>query len=391
MQWQDASEIVIGLILDNRLSLNAVRPDLFFPPYSDIIKLMKDGTATTEELIQKVGLSPVSASIDAARNVNGLGDTNWVSILEDSVLTYQAGQKLERMSRKLQQGEAVDWSQISSIAHKAQEGIGGDFVPLSDIEARKIPFIKTGFTAIDKHLGGIPAVGQIIVAAAPSAGKTTFMANLASCFAKTHLDKTVCIFTLEMVATEFKMRFREMNKLDETVEKRILVNDTPMTPEEIINKSATIDNLGMIAIDFADLMIRGDTTESSMAHIYRVFMLGAKTLNCPVILLSQLNRKYGGGIPRPTHIRYTGLAEALAWMILMLYNPSQDYFSSEEDRKGEDALPIRDNRAYIVAWKIRGGFREHEEESPGAIDLPFRGKYGWSTKNPGKWFSLKKL
>lgn len=96
-----------------------------------------------------------------------------------------------------------------------------------------------------------------------------------------------------------------------------------------------------------------------------------------------------GGIPRPNDIRYTGLAEALGAMIIMLYNPSIDYFS-EEDMEN-NSLTIREGTAYIVCWKVRAGFRMHRDDSPGAIQLQFRGDRGWRTNDAGRWFSLKKV
>jgi replicative DNA helicase len=88
----------------------------------------------------------------------------------------------------------------------------------------------------------------------------------------------------------------------------------------------------------------------------------------------------------------TGLAEALAWMVLMLYNPTTDWHSEPEGRE-EYFLPERvysgSQTGYVICWKVRGGFRKHLEDSPGAIAIPFRGDTGWhGTK--GKWFSLKK-
>jgi len=387
MNWQDASEIVGGLVLTAKISKNSVTPNLFFPPYDEVVKYIKEGK-TVEDIILEVGITPVQASLDAVKSVNGLSKQNWVKILETSAQEYDAGVKLEKFARKLQQGDKVDWAGITSISKRAQLGTGGDFVPLSEIESGEVPFKLTGTKFIDEHLGGFPEVGQVIIAAAPGTGKTTLLAGIAAAWAKKWAKENVAIFTLEMIRKELAMRFREVNKLPLEVEQRILVNDNPVTPEEVISKASTIENLGIVFIDFADLLIAGETNESSMAHIYRTFMLGAKALGCPIVLLSQLNRTYTGGIPRPNAIRYTGLAEALAWMILMLYNPANDYFASEDC---EDILPVVEGRAYVLAWKVRGGFRKHVNDAPGAIQVQYKGDKGWNIEYPGKWFSLKKV
>src|SRR4030042_353061 len=391
LNWMGVSEIVTGLVMTKRIGSNSVRPELFISPYSDGIKLIKSGTTATEDLIERVGLSPVQASLEAVKSMNGLGDKNWVKILEDTAMNYDAGAKLEKFGKRLQQGDNVDWAVIKTISHNAMNSVGGDFIPLSEIEPGEIAFKETGFMAIDKHLGGLPIVGQVIVAAQTATGKTSFMVGLASCWAKKHTEDNVVIFTLEMMKEEIARRFDEIYKLSNKIKDRIQINDAIVTPEEVIAKASTIEHLGLVCIDFADLLIKGDTTESAMAHIYRTFMIGAKQLRCPVILLSQLNRTYSGGIPRPNEIRYTGLAESLGWMILMLYNTATDWFAEEDtkNKKEEEILAIREGYAYVLAWKCRGGFRLHPFDSPGAIQIQFNGKRGWRTDSEGKWFSLK--
>jgi replicative DNA helicase len=203
------------------------------------------------------------------------------------------------------------------------------------------------------------------------------MVKFATSFAKQHKEKVVAVFSIEMMLKEIAGRFREISKLPKSIEERIYLDDMPVSPEEAINKASTIEDLGLMIIDFADLMIRGETNESSMSHIYRELALGAKSLGIPVILLSQLSYKYKGGIPRVYALRYTSLAKALAWMILMIYNPNRDYY----DEQDVNLLPVVEDHSYIIVWKVRGGFRKHLSESPGAIQIPFRGDRGWHPKH----------
>ena len=387
--WLENSEVTFGLVLTNKLSLSVVRPELFHIPYNDGIKMLKTGSPK-EDVIQGIGIDAYQTAVHAAECVNGASSLDWLSILEKSSVLYDAGSKLEKYSKKLQRGEDIDWSQLTSIANRAQTNVGSCFTPLSEIEESELTFIETGWQAFDEHIGGIPEVGLIIIGGNPGVGKTTCMAKLATSFATKYPDKIVSIFSIEMVLKEIATRFKQIEDIPKETADHLWMNDEPVTPEEVINKSATVDKLGLVLVDFADLMVRGDTSESAMAHIYRTLMLGAKQLHCPIVLLSQLSR-YSEGIPKPSHLRYTGLAEALAWMILMLYNPTTDWHSSEE--KEEYHLPnkiFRDAQTgYVICWKVRGGFRKHLEDSPGAIAIPFRGDKGWHS-NVGKWFSLKK-
>ena len=69
----------------------------------------------------------------------------------------------------------------------------------------------------------------------------------------------------------------------------------------------------------------------------------------------------------------------------MLYNPSADFY----EEKDATVLPVVENAAYIIAWKVRGGFKKHPDDSPGAIMTGFKGSKGWYGEK-SKWFSLKK-
>jgi hypothetical protein len=385
-KWLGNSEIVAGLVITKRLSINAVRPEIFFGEYRNMIKDIKEGKAEPEYIIDKYGLDLFQGAVEAEKAVNGAGDmADWVKMLETSAVTYNVGGKLEKLGRKFRDGDEIDWPQVKDLLQKSQENIGTDFVPLADVESGKVNFILSGWHPFDIHIGGLPEAGLVVIGGNPGVGKTSTMVKISSSFAKEHKDKVVAVFSIEMMLKEIAGRFREITKLSKDVEARILLDDIPVSPEEAINKASTIENLGLVIIDFADLMIKGETNESTMAHIYRTLAIGAKQLRIPVILLSQLNRRYEGGIPRPHHIRYTSLVEALAWMLIMLYNPNRDFYEENDDK----TLPTIEDRAYVIAWKIRGGFRKHLEESPGGIQIPFRGDRGWSDKQ-GRWYSLAK-
>lgn len=373
--------------MKGRIAPNAVRPELLMPPYDKMIKLIQNGVTEPEELTIQLGISAVRAGFDSVYNMNGYGEADWLSILETTAVYQQAGIQMEKYGQKLQRGETIDWSRITYYADLAQKNQGGDFTPLSEIEDSDFPFVETGFKPIDDHLGGIPEVGVIAVGGASTSGKTWLWVSLSSQFAKIHEDKKIAFFSIEMILPEIKARYDAM-KLPEEAAKRIMINPHPVTVEEVIAKAATIDNLGLVGIDFADLLVRGETSTSTMEHIYRTLMVGAKTLGVPIVLLSQLSNYYGG-CPTPNKFRWTRLAEALAWMVLMTYNPSTDWFGEEESKNCN--LPVIKNTAYLLCWKVRGGFRKHMDDSPGAILVDFRGNMGWNPTKSGRWFMLKDI
>jgi len=93
MNWQDASEIVCGKLWCGQLAINAVRHDLLFPPYDEIVKRIAKGDSK-EDIILSVGINPIQSSIDAVESLNGLGNADWLGILEQTAIAHDAGMRL---------------------------------------------------------------------------------------------------------------------------------------------------------------------------------------------------------------------------------------------------------------------------------------------------------
>jgi replicative DNA helicase len=109
-----------------------------------------------------------------------------------------------------------------------------------------------------------------------------------------------------------------------------------------------------------------------MAQVYLTLARAAKITGVPFILLSQLSRSYTGGMPEITHLRYTGMAEALSALILLLYNPSAIFVSQSSG----GALPRQAGKGYIIVGKSRYG---HKYPGHGrfAIQCDWDGAAGW--------------
>jgi hypothetical protein len=380
---QEASEVVTGLVLTGKISPSVVRTDLLFPPYNDIIRSEKSCLLSREELILKYGIGAINPPLEAVKNLNGMSSADWLGILEQSAMRHQMGIRMEKLSKKLQRGDEIDDSEIRHIANQFSRNATGR-VQLSKIQETEVPFIKTGSKAIDVHLGGFPVCGLIVIGGDSSVGKTTFARDVSIRFATEHPDKRIAFYSLEMMLPEIAGRFRESGNGLVKVADRIEINADVMTAEDIVADASGMDNLGLVLIDFADMLIRGETTEAKMSEIYLTFALAAKQLEVPILLFCQFNKTYQGGLPRPSHIRWTGMAKILSWMQLMLYRPADDSYSIKDD----DKLPVISDIGYIIAWKIRGGFRQHKDESPGAIQMRFDGVLGWDMEH-SKWFNLK--
>ena len=316
----------------------------------------------------------------AAENINGHHDLDWIELLAKSKATHEAGQKLGRISQKMQDGE---WDNNLVTLKEIQNSLGEEKtgrMPLNEIEAMEVPVMKTGWEAYDEHLGGTPVAGLKIVSGAPGSGKTTWALDEAKYFAKTYKNKIVNFYSLEMVDGEIALRAKEVGLKGKYTE-RININCDPLTVDELFNDAAGTDDLGLIIIDFADILLREDESDASMGKIYTTCFVEGKKLGVPVTLLAQYSYKYQGGIPRPYHIRYTAKAQILGWEVICLWNPHRSFYA--EDQKALLNFPLKKDQAAAFIWKFRGGFREHPQDSPGAIIHQFKGRQGWSPF--GKW------
>lgn len=177
--------------------------------------------------------------------------------------------------------------------------------------------LSSGFSALDIMLTGLNRSDLILLAARPGMGKTSFALNIAVNVAKKYADKSVAIFNLEMSAEQLVGRIlsseaqipsralrtgimeqTEWGQLaacaDILSRTHIYVDDTAgINATEIKAKARRLPNLGLIVIDYLQLMESGGRAENrvqEVSKITRSLKIMAKELDVPVIVLSQLNR-----------------------------------------------------------------------------------------------------
>ena len=141
----------------------------------------------------------------------------------------------------------------------------------------EIPGLSTGLHDLDRKINGLNKTDLILIAARPGMGKTAIALNICLNVAKTY-EKTVAFFSLEMSREQLVMRllstesFVENQKLttghleDDDWSKLsiassalsqtdIRVDDNPaITVAEINAKCRRLDNLGLVLIDYLQLM-----------------------------------------------------------------------------------------------------------------------------------------
>ena len=237
-----------------------------------------------------------------------------------------------------------------------------------------IPGLSTGLRDLDKKINGLNKSDLFLIAARPAMGKTAFALNLALNVAKKY-NKTVACFSLEMSREQLTMRllanesFVELGKLltgklsDEEWTKLAMasaslsqtdlrVDDNPsITVAEINAKCRRLDNLGLVVIDYLQLMQgsgygkASDNRVNVVSDISRSLKIMAKELNVPVICLSQLSRGPEGRTdkrPMLSDLRESGALEQDADEVIFLYR--DEYYNENTEDKGVAECIVAKNR-----------------------------------------------
>ena len=372
----DLSEVVAGLMILGRLSPSAVIQDNLIPPYDELHKLMKSKRFDPETVIEKIGISAYRSAKQAAESVEGMKQ-DWPLLLEQAASRYEAGRIFSKVGARLMQGEDVDMG----IAHKTLSNLQMGYRSLtqaSKITPTEAAFTRTGWPPLDEHLGGLPIAELTTFGAPPGIGKTWSALKIASGFGKQ--KRRSAIFSLEMTSGKIVKRLAQYTMSKKVLE-YIYINDDMLSPEEISSIVSRTDDIEIVIVDFAELMLRGESgqQEQAMASIYLNMAWIAKNLNIPVFLLAQLNRDYSGGIPTIRSLRYSGMAEVLSSVVLIGYNPNQIY----QGQIDQQVLPIVEGKGYIIIGKCRHKFPHN---SPGAIQIEWLEDQGWGERS--SWFPM---
>ena len=270
--------------------------------------------------------------------------------------------------RKGEHGESLE--PIGMTLHKVFDHL----TELSQSDSA-IPGLSTGMRDLDKKINGLNKSDLLLVAARPAMGKSAFALNLALNVAKKY-KKTVAIFNLEMSREQLAMRLlaiesfvdgqkmqtgkltdEEWSKLSMASvalsQTDIRIDDNPtITVAEMKAKCRRVENLGMVVIDYLQLMQgsgygkgSGDSRVNVVSDISRALKIMAKELNVPVICLSQLSRSPESRPdkrPMLSDLRESGAIEQDADEVLFLYR--DDYYNKDSESNGVAECIVAKNR-----------------------------------------------
>lgn len=233
--------------------------------------------------------------------------------------------------------------------------------------------LGTGIPDLDSYTQGLKSGQMIVVAGRPAMGKTTLAMNIAADVA-INQKKPVLVISLEMSKTQLMDRLlaavggiplpslktgecsndhsTELNMAVMRLrDAPIAVSDVPvMTMPRIRSisrrQSHRMGSLGLVVIDYLGLVEgEGKGRTEDVTAMSRQIKLLARELNCPVIILSQLNRGCEGRPdkrPVLSDLRESGAIEQDADIVMFVYR-DEVYHPNTQD-KGIGEIIIRKNR-----------------------------------------------
>ena len=233
---------------------------------------------------------------------------------------------------------------------------------------------KEIFDDLDYKMAGLQNSDLILIAARPSMGKTAFALNIAE-YVTVKKNVTTAIFSLEMSKEQLAKRILAMNSRVDSQKLRtgdlsdrewgdivdsariigetnLVIDDTPgISITELRSKCRKLKlekNLGLVMIDYIQLMTGSKQTESrqqEISEISRSLKALAREINAPIIALSQLSRRVeqrDDKRPMLSDLRESGAIEQDADVVMFIYR--DEYYNKDTETPGVTEIIIGKQR-----------------------------------------------
>ena len=332
-------------------------------------------------LLQLMDTTPTAANV-----------VEYIGILKDKTLLRRVAEAAGDLTALIQQGtetgqdilEAAEQRIYAIRQGRAARGL----IPISNVlidvydrltelaaSESAIPGLSTGLTDLDRAISGLNKSDLILLAARPGMGKTSMALNILLEAGKKS-GKNVAFFSLEMSREQLALRlissecFVDNKKLvtgkltEEDWEKvavaadslnrsRIFIDDdSSVSLADISAKCRRMDNLGLVIIDYLQLMqsaggrtYSGENRQQVVSDISRALKIMAKELDVPVLCLSQLSRaneSRSDKRPMLSDLRESGAIEQDADIVMFLYR--EGYYDKDTPNPNLAECIIAKNR-----------------------------------------------
>ena len=359
------SKPIDGVTVAGEMEKNGTYEESTTRPY--LAQLM-DVTPTSANVMEYVGIVRDKALLRALYTVAGEIST----MVQDG--TGGASSVLDAAEQKIYAVRRGRSAQSMASIGVVLQGVLDHLSELSANGGKTLPGLPTGFGVLDDKMNGLNKSDLVLLAARPGMGKTSMALNLALNVARSS-GQAVAVFSLEMSREQLVTRILSNQA---TVENQrlvtgnlreqdwvnianaasvlsgldILIDDNPLlTVADMNAKCRRIDNLGLVVIDYLQLMTgsakNGDNRQQEISEISRSLKALARELNAPVIALSQLSRACESRTdhrPMLSDLRESGAIEQDADVVMFLYR--DDYYNKDTDTP---------NVAEVIIAKQRNG------------------------------------
>ena len=417
----EAEEAVLGSVLIDPETIFRVSPFL----KTEDFFIVKNGWVwdvflKLHERREPIDFLTVCNELEARGQLSEVGGAAYISHLINVVPTAihaeGYGRIVERTSvRRKLLGAASDIAQlayeenedIDEVIDRAEQAlfavserrVARELVPISQVvqqyydriqylyEHRGEPLgVPTGFTDLDKLLGGLQRSDLLIIAARPGVGKTSLMLSMGLNAARKYHQR-VAVFSLEMSSEQIIQRLisqetgidsqrlrlgdiredewdRFIRATSDLSDALMYIDDTPsISVLQLRTKARRVHSehgLDLILVDYLQLMT-GDTRSENrvqeISYISRGLKGLARELNVPVVTASQLSRaveQRSDKRPILSDLRESGSIEQDADVVMFIYR--DDVYDQQTERK---------NVAEVIVAKHRNG-------PTGSIELYFK-------------------
>ena len=332
-------------------------------------------------LLQLMDTTPTAANV-----------VEYIGILKDKTLLRRVAEAAGDLTALIQQGtetgqdilEAAEQRIYAIRQGRAARGL----IPISNVlidvydrltelaaSESAIPGLSTGLTDLDRAISGLNKSDLILLAARPGMGKTSMALNILLEAGKKS-GKNVAFFSLEMSREQLALRLISSECLvdnktlltgkltEEDWEKgagaadslnrsRIFIDDdSSVSVADISAKCRRMDNLGLVIIDYLQLMqsaggrpYSGENRPQVVSDISRALKIMAKELDVPVLCLSQLSRaneSRSDKRPMLSDLRESGAIEQDADIVMFLYR--EGYYDKDTPNHNLAECIIAKNR-----------------------------------------------
>jgi len=317
----------------------------------------------------------------------------YIEIIKDKTLLRRVAEAAGELTAMIQEGTSTGQDILEAAEQRIyairQGRAARGLVPISDViidvydrleelaaSENAIPGMSTGLRDLDRAISGLNNTDLILLAARPGMGKTSMALNVLLDAGKKS-GKKVAFFSLEMSREQLALRlissecFVDNKKLvtgklsdedwesvaaaaDSLNRSTIYIDDdSSVTVADINAKCRRVENLGLIVIDYLQLMQsaggksnnRGENRQQVVSDISRSLKIMAKELNVPVLCLSQLSRaneSRNDKRPMLSDLRESGAIEQDADIVLFLYR--EGYYNKDAENPNLAECIIAKNR-----------------------------------------------